>query len=316
MIKDQGLQGLTISCPMFFLKDERIDYGTIEKYLDDVCKNNHVSAVYSMAYNTRYRMMSDAELIEVNSFIVNTVKGYKKRVFVGHPYAFSRETFNSYLDKISKVKPNGISMLYPERYFGIDAPILEFLNLPASFDLPVVLHEMKLISGHTGELVDWPEDLLSNVFENVNLVGIKEDSKEDKVAEFVLELCKKRNVECILAGGGKVRALKFIERGLTTWLNGSTMFCPHLIDRAYIGFIKGDQAFQQTYLEKIERPFFEKIVSVNGWHIAHRIALHFFGYGELVERFPHAIIKKSQMEEALNILADIKNVTDSEYFTS
>lgn len=286
MIKD--LTGLTVSVPLFFQKNEEIDYETLERYLEDVCANKMISAVYSMAYNTRYRMLTDSELLEVNRFIITKVKSYGHKVYVGHPYIFNRRTLSQYLDEISDAEPDGISMLYPERYYAIADPIIDFMKMPLKFGLNVVLHEMKLVSGFDGVLVDWPDELLRRVICEVPLVAIKEDSKDDEVAQMVLDMSLEHDFLCVLAGGGKVRAERFIPKGLSTWLNGSSMFCPSLIDPAYYAFVHNEKSYKELYLNNVERPFFEKVVSKIGWHLAHKVALTHFGYGGYHERFPHA----------------------------
>ena len=103
-----------------------------------------------MAYNTRYRMLSDHELIDVNSLVISKVKSHGHKVYVGHPYIFTRSSLEEYLASIASLQPNGVSMLYPERYYGLDDIVIEFLALPRKYNLEVVLHEMKLVSGFDG----------------------------------------------------------------------------------------------------------------------------------------------------------------------
>ena len=292
-------EGLTVSAPLFFNSDESIDYLTLEKYLTDVCQNRRISAVYSMAYNTRYRMLNDEEVLNVNKFITALVKAHGHRVYVGHPYIFSRKSLTSYLEEISAEKPDGISMLYPERYYGINDPIIDFLKIPQKFNLDVVLHEMKLVSGFDGQLINWPENLLEDVFKKINLVAVKEDSKSNQVTDLVLDLCKKYGVHCVLAGGGKIRAQEFVRKGMSTWLNGSTMFLPQLIDQTYQAFIEDDSDYKSWYLKNIELPFFNDVVAKTGWHLAHKAALEYFGYGVRAERFPHPAISEDKYEELI-----------------
>jgi dihydrodipicolinate synthase/N-acetylneuraminate lyase len=308
---DNKLPGLTVSVPLFFKKDESVDYYTLGRYLDDVCSNQRIFAVYSMAYNTRYRMLTGSEVIDVNKFIITKVKSKGHRTFIGHPYIFTRSTLAQYLKEMAEVEPDGISMLYPERYYGLDDPIINFLSTPLDYGLNVVVHEMKLISGFNGELVDWPEPLLQRTFEELPLLAIKEDSKSDQITRIVLDLSKDKGVFCVLAGGGKSRAEKFIKKGLVTWLNGSTMFCPRLIDEAYTSFMHGDHVYKNWYLTGIERPFFDEVVSKFGWHLAHRVALSFFGYGEIYERFPHAEMPQSSSSKCYEVLQRIREVIDA-----
>ena len=282
--------GLTVSIPLFFNRDDSIDFETLSRYIEDLGTQKKISAIYSMAYNTRYKMLSDQELLIVNIKIIDLARLNNLKCYVGHPYIFDRQRLEDYLQKIAKYNPAGISMLYPERYYGIDQPILEFLDLPGKFGLKSVLHEMKLVSGFNGELINWPEELLTKAIQLNSVIGVKEDSKDDSVAQFVLSECQKKGAACILAGGGKLRALEFVNQGLETWLNGTTMFYPKAIDIIYSAVMEGNQEIVDFYSQRIEKPFFENVVKKHGWHIAHKAALEFFGYGERNERFPHAVL--------------------------
>lgn len=300
------LPGLTISVPLFFDQENNIDFNTLERYLHDICQNKHISAIYSMAYNTRYRMLSDKETLEVNSRISKFVKSYKKTIYVGHPYIFTENSLRKYFNNIKKAEPDGISMLYPERFYEINTPIIKFLKMPNEYGLGTVLHEMKLVSGFDGTLVNWSNNLLEEVFETVPLIAIKEDSKDDEMTIKILSLSSKYNVHCVLAGGGKRRAMQFIDKGLQTWLNGSTMFLPKLIDETYISFINHKATYTQWYLEKIEDPFFKNIVSKVGWHLAHKAALQYFGYGFRYERFPHPMLDEEKYKNCTKTFSQIK----------
>ena len=66
--------GITVSVPLFFNKDESIDYETLEQYIKDLGKQKSISAIYSMAYNTRYRMLSEDELLSLNIKIIELTK--------------------------------------------------------------------------------------------------------------------------------------------------------------------------------------------------------------------------------------------------
>ena len=288
--------GLTVSVPLFFNKDETIDLNTLKKYLTDLCSNDRINAIYSMAYNTRYRVLADDEILEVNQLIVSICKDSGKRVYIGHPYSFNRYTLQTYLEQIQDLKVSGVSMLYPERYFADEETIIEFLKLPNKFGMKTVFHEMKLVSGFNGELINWPANLLERIFDEVDLEAVKEDSKDDEVAIKILDLCRSRGVKFILAGGGKARALDFFDHGIGTWLNGSSIFLPKHIDRIYEAFVNKDEDFIKWYMETIEKPFFKNIVDKYGWHLSHKAALEFFGYGECVERFPHANLNSIMLE--------------------
>ena len=304
------LSGLTVSVPLLLDSDYSIDYPAMENYLDKICQSEHVYAVYSMAYNTRYRMLDHSEITALNKFICSRVKAYGQRVFVGHPYVFTRKELESYMENIADDEPDGISMLYPERYFGQIDPVMEFLRLPESFGMRTVLHEMPLVSGLTGNLVHWPDELSSAVFNEVDLIAVKEDSKDDRETLKLLALAREAGCQFILAGGGKLRAQKFLSHGIDTWLNGSTMMFPSLIDKVYVAYATGDDEFTNFFNEHIEIPFFEQCVAKYGWHLAHKAALHYFGFGQPTERFPHAKVTSDIYSHMSLILSDIKKKSD------
>jgi len=301
------IPGLTVSIPLFFHEDESIDYKTLADYIKELGTQKYISAIYSMAYNTRYRMLSEYEVLELNIEILRLAKESNLVCYVGHPYIFDRQRLEMYLENIAKYNPAGISMLYPERYYGIDDPIIDFLKMPEKFGLKSVLHEMKLVSGFDGALINWPEKLLRKSIRLDSVIGVKEDSKDDNIAHIVLDECMKQSSVCILAGGGKLRALKFVKEGLDTWLNGTTMFCPRVIDKIYPAIMNNDHQLISFYIENIEKPFFDKIVKCFGWHLAHKAALQFFGYGSRHERFPHPIMPFDSYNKISDTLQNIKN---------
>jgi dihydrodipicolinate synthase/N-acetylneuraminate lyase len=286
-------KGLTMSVPLFFCQDGGIDYASLGKYITQIGKLNKVAALYSMAYNTRYRMLDFEETIEVNRFLLEKCAEHSIPAYVGHPYIVNEKSLGSYLERIADLQPLAVSMLYPERYFGLDKPILDFLNFPAKFGLSTLAHEMKLVSGFDGELIDWPESLIREAIASDNTVAIKEDSKNDAISSQVLREAKEHDVTFILAGGGKKRALKFMDEGLETWLNGTTMFLPEATDKIYTAIIEKDMSLVNFYCNNIEKPFFDKVVEPSGWHLAHKAALEYFGFGTRNERFPHAVMPEA-----------------------
>ena len=89
--------GLTVSIPLFFNKDESIDFQTLDRYIEDLGTQKHISAVYSMAYNTRYRMLSEEEVYSLNIKILELTKKNDIACYVGHPYIFDRRRLEDYL---------------------------------------------------------------------------------------------------------------------------------------------------------------------------------------------------------------------------
>ena len=79
--------------------------------------------------------------------------------------------------------------------------------------------------------------------------------------------------------------LTFIDKGLTTWLNGSTMFCPKAIDVIYPAIIHNQTDIINYYIENIEKPFFNYVVNKYGWHVSHKAACEFLDMAIVMRDF-------------------------------
>lgn len=295
-----------MSIPLFFDDKENIDFLSLEKYLTTIDDMSTRFPVYAMAYNTRYRMLSDNEVLQVNKFVCDFFEKSEREVYVGHPYTFNRRSLGDYFDKISVVNFTGMSMLFPERIFS-GSEIVQFYQFSEKWDFGVLVHEMKLVSGLNGELVGWPRSLLAEVLSMNSVVAVKEDSKDDKTFMDIREMALPLEIRCILAGGGK-RRMQDLRNKIGSdlcWLNGSSVFCPLLLDIFFNNFKTGSE-FVEEYISRFEAPFFDGIVSKYGWHTSIRFALAFFGFGGLSERFPHGVLGEGDASRAAEILSDMR----------
>ena len=74
-----GLKGAVFSVPMFFKSDKSIDFRSLDNYLIKCLENDTVEAIFSMAYNTRYRQLNSEELFEVNKKCCQLASTYNKK---------------------------------------------------------------------------------------------------------------------------------------------------------------------------------------------------------------------------------------------
>ena len=51
------------------------------------------------------------------------------------------------------------------------------------------------------------------------------------------------------------------------------------------------------FMDQFKQDTIAQVVEPNGWHLAHKAALEFFGYGTRAERFPHAEMSEKSYEE-------------------
>lgn len=298
--------GPYFSIPCFFKANNDIDYGALENYCSHLISYDSIDTLYTMAYNTRFRQLSHDEIFEVNKLVCDIANSNGKKAVIGHPYTLTNKELAKFSRKSKSINPYAISVLYPERYYNMNGPILDFLSTPVQEGLNIMIHEMKLVSGFNGGLINWPESLLKEALDLDGVVAIKEDSKNDGITELVNRLCNEKGIEVIVAGGGKVRLRKLVkEIGLRNWLNGSLMLFPYLSDKAIPAYLNGDDEYMDLYEKIVEQPFFEGVVSKFGWHLAHKAGLAALGYCELNERAPMPVMSITEFNKIKELILDI-----------
>ncbi len=292
------IHGIVFSIPMFFRRTGAMDLEALQAYVERLARNPGVSCLYAMAYNTRYLQLSVDEIKAVNRLVCEIGRAHATAVIIGHPLGMTERELVRYCEDVADFGADAMSVLYPERYFGQEEPVLSYLRAPNHAGLKTIVHEMKLVSGFDGSLMDWPETLIDQALTLPYVVGIKEDSKNDALTERVLSRYR-AHTNVIVAGGGKARAHQLAGKtGIDTWLNGSLMLNPRPASRVYQAIVDRDTDTVQRYLETIERPYFEQVVSPLGWHVAHKLALALAGQGELAERLPMPCATREQRKAA------------------
>ncbi|MBB87549.1 MAG: hypothetical protein CMP06_09650 [Xanthomonadales bacterium] len=288
---------------MFFRADESIDWPALEGYLGRIAPNAGVACLYAMAFNTRYLQLSVDEIHAVNRLTCEAARDKGVPAIVGHPIGQQEADLLRFCERAaSEYQPDAISVLFPERYFGQDAPVLSYLEAPVRAGLSCFIHQMKLVSGFDGSLVDWPEALLDQALGLPGVVGMKEDSKDDAIACDLLARFGETH-SIVIAGGGKRRAAELAKAGhLRSWLNGSLMLDSKPAGAIYQAIMDGDAPTVQRYLETIERPYFDEVVGPLGWHVAHKLALEVAGYGTRHERKPMTTATSAQFDAHAGVI--------------
>lgn len=301
------LKGAIFSIPMFFNEDHTVDYKALKNYLTKCLESPGVEVIFAMAYNTRYRQLSYSEIVEVSKLCCQMASSHAKKAIIGHPYTVTNSELLAYCHEVKQYNPYAISVLYPERYYGIKQAVKDFIDTPKQAGIPVLVHEQKLVSGFDGSLINWPEDLLTEVLSDDNVIAVKEDSKDDQITAKTIALSKKYHFDVIVAGGGKRRVRELIKNhGLSCWLNGSLMLFPELAKQVSEGYLNQDAAFMDWYEQKIESPYFDEFISKVGWHVGHKAALHYLGYCQLIERPPMPVLAAVKLDKFKPVLEQIR----------
>lgn len=302
------LNGAIFSAPMFFKSNGEVDYSSYENYITKCVESEGVEVIFAMAYNTRFRQLSEEEIIKVSKITCDLANSFEKKAIIGHPYTITSKELSTFCSIVSQFKPYAISILYPERYYGMTKPLQDFFNIPKEHNIKVLVHEQKLVSGFNGKLIDWPDNLINCILKEENVIAVKEDSKDNNMTSKILKLSEKYNFDVIVAGGGKRRVKELIKSdNLKCWLNGSLMLFPELAKIISEAYLRNDVKLIQLYEEKIEIPYFDEFISKVGWHVGHKAALHILGYCELNERSPMPIISNENIEKYKSLILDLKH---------
>ena len=138
MENSKRLTGAIFSAPMFFKSNGEIDYISYENYITKCVKSEGVEVIYAMAYNTRFRQLSEEEIVKVSKITCDLANSFKKNAIIGHPYTITTKGLSTFCSIVSKFKPYAISVLYPERYYGMTKPLRDFFNIPKKHNIKVI----------------------------------------------------------------------------------------------------------------------------------------------------------------------------------
>ena len=131
------LKGSVFSIPMFFKKDKSIDFISLKNYIIKCLDNPGVEVIYAMSYNTRLRQLNFEEIVEVSKLCCELANSCGKKAIVGHPYTITNDELHNYCQIVKVFNPFAISVLYPERYYGKNQPLVDFYSVPKLSGLKV-----------------------------------------------------------------------------------------------------------------------------------------------------------------------------------
>lgn len=306
----QHLKGPVFSIITPFDKEENIDFGCLRNYISFLYEGG-ARKFYVMGYNSRFSELSYDEIKSLNQFVVDECKTIDPEniVIVADPLHCSTKVTIQFCEHARKIGADVISLIFREKYYFEEQVYDHYKIVTENTDMPLLVHEMPFTSGLDGTMIDWPVSLLDKLADLDNVIAIKEDAKNDKYSEELINLLKDR-VSIIISGGGKERWLKFAGLGCQSWLNGIAAVEPRLAINFYNAYLNGDKEFCMNLINKIEKPFFNKCVSVYGWHLAIKSALETLNIMPRCERMPMQALPDRNHEK---VKAVIKSLPFSEF---
>jgi 4-hydroxy-tetrahydrodipicolinate synthase len=292
---------ITPFCP----EDDEIDYPALKSYLHRIYDAGG-RIYYVMGYNSRYSELSWEEIKTLNTFVIRTVKGIDPEaiVCVADPLHCSTSVSLEFARHAQLTGADMISLIFREKYYSNDQVFNHYARIADQVDIGILIHEMPFISGHGGHTINWPVELLDRLCDLERVVAIKEDAKDDDYSYEVIAKIRDR-VSIIISGGGKRQWLRFADHGCQAWLNGIGVFEPRLAVAFWNARQSGDQALCDEIINKIEVPFFERVVGRYGWHLGAKAAMEARGVMQRYERMPMLALTDSEYQDVASVIREL-----------
>jgi len=282
--------------------DDEVDYPVLERYLHKIYDAGG-RIFYVMGYNSRFSELSWDEIKTLNTFVTRTVKGIDSNaiVIVADPLHCSTAVSLEFAKHAELVGADMISLIFREKHYSNEQVYKHYSMIAEQINIGILIHEMPFISGHGGHTMNWPVELLDMLADIQNVIAIKEDAKDDKYSHDVISTIKDR-VAIIISGGGKRQWLDFADLGCQAWLNGIGVFEPRLAVAFYNARQAGNHKLCDEIIEKIEVPFFDKVVSKYGWHLGIKAAMEVRGVMQRHERMPMLALTDKEYQDVVSTI--------------
>ncbi len=285
-----------------FTKSLDIDYEALKRHLEILCSLNYVKFLYLMPYNGRYSQLSEFEILELNKFCIKQVKQRGKLIIVSDPIHASTDTKLKFCNHAKKYGADIFSSICREKYFSDKQIFLHYKKI-ASSKMPILVHMMPFLSGYNGSNMNWKLSTLKKLSTIENIVAIKEDTKSRKYGEIILQNFKNRF--CIVFAGRKKLILSLKKKGLTSYLNGTSIIDPD-IDNIFWTLFKNNPKAAKIFVKEIDDPFWDYLSHKYGWHRLNKACLEINGIMKRYERLPMISLNNNEFKQVKTKILSIK----------
>lgn len=278
-----------------FDEEYEIDFPALESHIVSQFEGG-ATAFYAMAYNSRYGLLSREEILELNAFCAQVVKGLSREnvLIVGDPIMGSLHHKMEFASAASDSGADLFSALVQEKFFSVEQVLEHYKLLANGVEIPILVHEMPFTSGYNGKQMDWPDELILRLSEVPQIAGIKEDSKNTDLTKLALGL--EPEIRVVLAGT-KRNLLQFRDDGIASYLNGISIIDANIGKVFWESFVNGNDDVASQIIENVETPFFEGVVKKFGWHRTNKALLQAAGFMHRRERFPMVSLSDQDFEQ-------------------
>jgi len=299
------IKGPVYSIVTPFLENDDIDYKSLEKYIEYAVAQG-AEHFYVMGYNSRYSELSWDEIKQLNAFVAKKVKSIKPDgiMIVANPLHCSTKVSTEFAKHAEDIGADIISIICREKFYFEEQIYAHYEYIAKRSKIGILVHEMPFLSGLGGPDVNWPLSLLKRIAEIDNVVALKEDAKNDAYSKDLISVLNK-HVSIIISGGGKRQWLRNVDYGCQAWLNGIGVFEPKLASNFWAHYNKGDRAFCDDMIARIEVPFFEQGVQKFGWHLTIKAALEERGLMSRHERLPMMALPEERARKVKELIRSL-----------
>jgi len=300
------LKGPIYSIITPFTDTENIDYKSLSTYIEYLYKGG-ARIFYAMAFNTRYLLMNNREIMDINQFIIKKVKSLDETniVIVGDPLNCSTKTSIEFAKHARDNGADVISLIY-RAYLFFDEHVYNHYKTVADAvpDIGILVHEMPFMKGiPQHQDGTWSLDLIDKLANIPSVVAMKEDAKQDDYTRKVVDLISDR-VAIVVSGNGLQQWSKVSDK-CAAWLTGIGNLWPKTELEFYEAHLQGDTKTCNRIIENIEKPFFWVKDNLS-WHLGIKSALKTLGIMERHERMPYQPLNDEQHEKVKEIVEGIE----------
>ena len=294
-LKDR-LEGSIYTVFTAFSENSRIDYKSIEKYIDYLYSKN-ARVFYVMPYNSRYSQLREKEIFELNKFCIQKVKSLENTIIiVSDSIHGPTELKKEYCYEAKKIGADIFSSINREKYFS-DEQVLNHYREMNNCGMPILVHVMPFLSGYDVKNMNWPDKIFKGLSSLENIIAVKEDTKDINYSISLLQNYQPR-FRFIFAGR-KRYFLKLFKHGLKAYLNGTSIIDPK-IDEIFLSLCKKNFEKADDFVKDIDDPFWDTIVNQYGWHRVNKACLEKIQMMKRTERFPMVSLNNKDYKDVEN----------------
>ena len=283
-----------------------IDYISLDNYIQYMYDGG-AKIFYAMAFNTRYLLMNEEEILKVNECVIKKVKSFNDKdtiTIVGDPLDCSTETSIKFAEHAKYHGADMISLIYRAYLFFDDHVFNHYNTIANSVDIPILVHEMPFMKGiPKHQNGNWSIDLLDRLADIPNVLAVKEDAKLDDYTKDIVDKISDR-VAIVVSGNGLQQWSKVSEK-CQAWLSGVGNLFPKVEVDFYKYHLNNQQDKCKEIIENIEKPFF--FVKDNySWHLGIKSAMEHLNIMSKQERMPYQELDEEKHKHVGEIVKKIK----------